>query len=138
MSENDQYYEDINSDDMNVGEDYFYDTYDRIIDTNRGDQDMDAFGELGPGSMGFAFALAESLSEDIKNSELNDDDENSHYLKDEFNCEFNVDENTDSENWEKVMKISSLQSRHNENSRIRPFEQYINDICRGRRPLFDT
>ncbi len=137
MSENDQYYESINGDDVDVGEEYFYDTYDRIIDTNRGDQDMDAFGELGPGSMGFAFAVAESLAEDLHNSELNDDDD-CNYLKDEFSCEFNVDENTDSENWEKVRKISSLQSRHNESSRIRPFEQYINDICRGRRPLFDV
>jgi hypothetical protein len=134
MYENDQYYESINSDDVDIGEEYFYDTYDKIIDTIGGGKNMDSFIELGPGGIGFAFAIAESLAEDSRNLELNNGDEYSPH----FNDEFDVDENTDSENWEKVRKISSLQSRHNENSRIRPFEQYINDICRGRKPLFDV
>jgi hypothetical protein len=124
-------YEGLNGDE-DCGEAYLYDTYDQIIDTNRGDQDMDVFDEMGPEEIGLAFALAE---------ELYGDECQSYELEKEFDQEldraFEVDEDTDRDNWEKAMKISSLQSRHGSRKRLRPFEQYIDDICKGRRPLFE-
>lgn len=47
-----------------------------------------------------------------------------------------VDENTDKENMRKAQKYMSLTSREERASNLRPFEQYIDDICKGKRPLF--
>ena len=107
------------------GEDYLYDTYDQIIDTNRGDQDLDLFERMGPEEVGLAFALAEELHDEDFDPEL------------DLNTEVDIDEDTDRENWEKASKISSLQARHGERRKLRPFEQYVDDICKGRRPLFE-
>jgi hypothetical protein len=106
------------------GEDYLYDTYDQIIDTNRGGQGQDLFDSMGPEEIGLAFALAEELHEEF-DREIN------------LDLEVDVDEDTDRENWEQAVKLSSLQSRHGKRKRLRPFEQYVDDICKGRRPLFE-
>jgi len=121
-------YEYIN-DNPDCGEEYLYDTYDRIIDTNRGDQDMDDM--IGPEEIGLAFALAEEM----RDTEYQDVDLDEEFDR-ELNKEFEVDDDTDRDNWEKVMEISSLQSRHSK-KRLRPFEQFVDDICKGRRPLFE-
>lgn len=46
---------------------------------------------------------------------------------------YDVDENTDRDNWSKVARISSLKSRKKS---MRSFESYVNDICSGKRSLF--
>ena len=46
---------------------------------------------------------------------------------------YDVDENTDRDNWAKVARISSLRSRKKS---MRSFESYVNDICSGKRSLF--
>ena len=47
---------------------------------------------------------------------------------------YDVDENTDRENWEGVMKLYPLQGLHDSTNtrRLSKFEQYINDITSGR------
>jgi hypothetical protein len=116
-------YECLDDDGMD-GENYLYDTYDQIIDTNRGDQGLDLFDSMGPEEMGLAFALAEDLHEEF-DREVN------------LDRGVDIDEYTDRENWEQATKLSSLQARHGEKRRLRPFEQYVDDICKGRRPLFE-
>lgn len=106
------------------GEEYLYDTYDQIIDTNMGERDRDLFDEMGPEEMGLAFALAEELHEEFDRDI-------------DLDLGVDVDEDTDKRNWEQAMKLTSLQDRHGEKRRLRPFEQYIDDICKGRRPLFE-
>lgn len=67
-------------------------------------------------TMGMAFALA---------SEMN-----------AKKGKYDLDEDTDKENWKEAM---SLQSRFQmEEKELRPFEQYIDDICKGRRSMFDV
>jgi hypothetical protein len=119
-------YESIN-DDQDCGEEYLYDTFDQIIDTNRGDQEMDIFDDImGPEEMGLAFALAEEM----RDAEYETEEE-------DFNRVFDVDEHTDEDNLKKAMETSSLQARHGTKNKLRPFEQYVDDICKGRRPLFE-
>lgn len=130
----------------------YYDTFDRIIDSNTEDPDCDidqeffsrdhdiddfdeAFdiavsklrpapdmiepdGKIDPTTMGMAFALADEI-------------------KDAESGRYSVNEDTDRKNWEQVNRMTSLRSRHETNQRLRPFEQYIDDICRGRRSLFN-
>ena len=51
---------------------------------------------------------------------------------------YDIDEKTDKENWDKAMRLTSLQSRHTtKKKKLRPFEQYVDDICKGKRPLFE-
>jgi hypothetical protein len=69
--------------------------------------------------------LAEELSNENFDHEL------------DLNSGVDIDEDTDRTNWEQVMRMSSLQSRHKGRKRLRPFEQYVDDICKGRRPLFE-
>jgi hypothetical protein len=90
---------------------------------------------LSPEDLGLAFAFAE----EIRDAEHQDWEDLSEEIDREFSREFDVevDEDTDRENWDKVMKMTSLHSRHKERSRLRPFEQYVDDICKGRRPLFE-
>ena len=47
---------------------------------------------------------------------------------------YDVDENTDEENWENAMNLCSLQDRHNSvhGQKLAVFEQYINDITSGK------
>ncbi len=106
------------------GEDYLYDTYDQIIDTNMGERDQDLFDRMGPEEMGLAFALAEELHEEFDRDI-------------DLDLGVDVDEDTDRKNWEQATKLTSLQARHGERRRLRPFEQYVDDICKGRRPLFE-
>jgi hypothetical protein len=115
-------YEGIDVDGMG-GEDYLYDTYDQIIDTNMGERDQELFDRMGPEEIGLAFALAEELHEEF-------DRDIDLYLG------VDVDEDTDRRNLEQITKLSSLQARHGK-KRLRPFEQYVDDICKGRRPLFE-
>jgi hypothetical protein len=99
-----------------------YDTYDDVIGHEHFEHDepdgLDAI------NMGLAFALAE----EIRDAGRED------YSEEDYS-EYDLDENTDIENWKKAEKMS-LSSRH-ETRRLRPFEQYIDDICKGRRPLFE-
>jgi len=99
-----------------------YDTYDTITESEhleRGDLDgIDAV------TMGMALAL----SEEIRDANRAAQDESDY-------SEYDIDENTDEENLEQVKKLS-LNSRF-ETRRLRPFEQYVDDICKGRRPLFE-
>ncbi len=120
-------------------EEYIFDTYDRIIDDVELDPEMydpdsefnpeiqpdDEFGlgmeetdeGLDATTMGMALALADAINETEGKR-------------------WDVDEDTDRENWE---QIQALATRHNstDNKPLRPFEQYIDDICKGRRSLFD-
>jgi hypothetical protein len=120
-------YENIN-DNQDYGEEYLYDTYDQIIDTNIGIFD----DIISPEELGLAFALAEEMS-DVENQNCE--------IEKEYNQgigrNFDIDEDTDKDNWEKATIISSLQARQGEKRRLRPFEQYVDDICKGRRPLFE-
>ncbi|MCK4454376.1 hypothetical protein KAU51_03535 [Candidatus Parcubacteria bacterium] len=45
---------------------------------------------------------------------------------------YDVDENTDRENWRKAMKLYPLQGQYNSDN-ISTFEQYINEITSGQR-----
>jgi hypothetical protein len=84
-------------------------------------------------AMGSAFAFGEMMSgEEREQAELN------HIEEEILEKEFDVDENTDAENWEKAMRLTSLSSRHSYRKALRPFEQYVDDICKGRMPLFDN
>lgn len=44
---------------------------------------------------------------------------------------YDVDENTDTENWENAMELCSLQDRHNSVRSLSEFEKYVNDIASG-------
>lgn len=48
---------------------------------------------------------------------------------------YNIDENTDEENWKNAMNLCSLQDRHDSTSgqKLAKFEQYINNITSGKR-----
>ena len=59
-------------------------------------------------------------------------------MDEEKGKQYDVDENTDKENWEEVQKLVALETRHERRGKkLRPFEQYVNDICSGKRSLFD-
>jgi hypothetical protein len=52
--------------------------------------------------------------------------------------DYEVDENTDRENWEAVKKLVSLQSRHQQpKKKLRRFESYVQEILDGKRSIFD-
>lgn len=100
-------------------EDLFYDTYDRIIEESEFDPAYDfersAPGELDELEFGMAFAIAEGFIRDEERELL--------------------DENTDKENWEEAMRLNPVNRGTRVN--LRPFEQYIDDICKGKRSLFE-
>ena len=60
--------------------------------------------------MGMVGALADELAGDSNKYDLN--------------------ENTDRENWEKAMKFISLSSRHKPKRNLPPFEQYVEEYIR--------
>lgn len=95
-----------------------FDTYDQIINEDdliaeQTDQQEDV--GLSSEQLGLAFALAEELSKDT----VDDRD---------------IDENTDEENFRRAMLQNPPAGNETE---LRPFEQIIDDICKGRRSLFD-
>jgi len=104
-------------------EDGVYDTFDDIIDDlgdTPGAQEMpeliDEPDYLDATAMGMAFALADEIADSRKGR-------------------YDLDESTDAEN----AQLASLMTRvadNKETGRLRPFEQYIDDICKGRRKLF--
>lgn len=101
-------------------EEYIFDTYDRIVDENELSINKDDGFDLRPEDIGLAFAFAEAVMDEEKSRQ------------------YDVDENTDTENWEKVQKLVALETRHKTtNTRLRPFEQYVDEICKGKRSLFD-
>lgn len=100
-------------------EDYFYDTFDRIIDESElNAEEPDPVGDSGldPDQWGMAFALADELAQEARDS-------------------YDLNEGTDEENIREAMRLDRLQ---NERRELRPFEQIVDDICKGRRSLFDT
>lgn len=104
-------------------EDYVYDTYDRIVDSP--DEDYDDLSRQAPESMeddyldatamGMAFALADEIA-------------------DECRRRYDVDEQTDVENLKMVSLMQMADELETRN--LRPFEQYIDEICKGKRALF--
>jgi hypothetical protein len=96
----------------------FFDAYDQFDEGSDTGEDDD-YGGLSADELAIALALGETIG-NSKKSSLHE-----------------VDENTDRENFEAVQKLISLKSRHERTSRLRPFEQYVEDICQGRRSLFD-
>jgi hypothetical protein len=105
------------------GGDYLYDTYDQIIDTNEWERDQDPLDRMGAEEIGLAFALGDEIREEFV-QEIDLDER------------VDIDEDTDRQNFEQVTNLLSLQSRYNKGKNLRPFEQYVDDICKGRRPLF--
>ena len=112
-------------------EDYMYDTCDQIADDFDGFDEFDEvsasedapdyledFDPLNAVAMGMAFALADEITESKRGAE------------------YSLDEGIDEEN----RRLASLMTRASDNQergRLRPFEQYIDDICKGRRKLFE-
>jgi len=97
-----------------------FDTYDRIIDeTELDNEEFDLEGDSGMSSehWGMTFALADELA-------------------DEKSSKYSLDENTDTENLKQAMRQNPPNT--NGDKELRPFEQIINDICKGQRSLFDT
>jgi len=104
--------------------DGIYDTYDEIIDdideTSGAEERPEFIDEpdyLDATAMGMAFALADEIAESERG-------------------QYDLSESTDEEN----MRLASLMTRaadNRETGKLRPFEQYIDDICRGRRKLFE-
>lgn len=49
-----------------------------------------------------------------------------------------VDENTDRENWAKAMRMQSIRDgAAYSNKKLRRFEQYVDNICKGKQSLFE-
>lgn len=99
-------------------EECIFDTFDQVVDNLEFDPEMqEPDGELDATSMGMALALAEAIND------ANDK-------------KWDMDDNTDRENLEKVQALSSRYASVN-GKPLRPFEEYINDICTGQRSIFD-
>ena len=86
--------------------------------------------DMGMG-MGMAFALAEEISKTNQNTWSDAD----YWDRDIKEDDYDIDEDTDRQNLEQVKRLS-LSSRF-ETRKLRPFEQYVDDILKGRRPLFE-
>ena len=106
------------------GTDEIYDSYDEMMNISDSAGENADILDLGPDKMGIALALAEEIAEERASRYWETEDQ------------YDLDENTDKENWERAMKFTSLNNRHKK-IKLRPFEQYIDDICKGRRPLFE-
>ena len=102
-------------------EEYIYDTYDCIFDNpesefNHLDSLREEFGESNDHSdssmfIGSALAFADLMKDKER---------------------YEVNKNTDKDNWKKVMLMSSIGSYTEAGSRLQPFEQYVKDyIGRG-------
>jgi len=101
-------------------EEYVFDTYDEIIDEdvlgfNDIDPDLDENNydwDIDGAEMGLMGALAAEMSEESRR--------------------YDVDENTDRENWKRAVEAPTYTSRQQQRSNLRPFEQYVQDyIKRG-------
>ena len=96
------------------GQEEVFDTYDEIIDESElfGDDDPDGNDydwDINGAEMGLIGALASELSAGRK---------------------YDVDENTDKENWRRATQIVSLNSRHQVGSKLKPFERYVQEYIR--------
>lgn len=109
-------------------EDYIYDTYDNILDDP--DLDNDDLDEAVDDEefkikrgiddatiMGLALSFAEEISEERTNRRRS---------------KYDIDSNTDKEN----MRMASLLDIKCSSRIMTPFEQHIDDICKGRKRLF--
>jgi hypothetical protein len=128
------YYDDDYSD--NYNDDFLDDTLSEFDEDNLFDDVIDNIEQIekdpiesksGISSTTLGIALA--LADEIRDEER---ERRSKGVKPKKRLH-DVDENTDKENMEKFM---SLSTRTKYKKRLRPFEQYIDDICKGKRPLF--
>jgi hypothetical protein len=113
---------DFFNDGENDGEDYGdnYDTYDRIV----GEEEIERLSEgddyrgMSSEHWGMAFALADEIAEEerLKKSQ-----------------EYELDENTDEENYRQAMLQNPFANQKPESN----FDRIINEICSGRRSIFD-
>ena len=105
--------EDLYHEDTETEEDLF-DTIAKDI----GADDADDTADFGPDTIGLAMAVADGL------------------VRDSERKEYDLDENTDRENMAKAMEYCSPRYRPRSNKKLRPFEQYVRDICEGKKSLF--
>jgi hypothetical protein len=106
-------------DGFDAGEEYVYDTYDSIInedevfgeeDSDRDENNYDYDWEIDGAEMGLMGALASEMSERSNR--------------------YDVDENTDRENWRRAAEATEFASRGQKGSNLRPFESYVQDYIR--------
>lgn len=111
---------DFFDDGENEGEDYGenYDTYDRIV----GEEELEGFDPVDDNldwqHWGAAFALADEMAAE----------ERAHR-----ESEYELDEHTDEENYRQAM----LQNPFPNKRPTSRFDEIINEICTGRRSIFD-
>ena len=102
-------------------EEHVFDTFDDISDEP--DRPLEDFenpiAALDATAMGMAFAFGAEMADSRKAVEN---------LKD-----YELTEETDEENMRLAMAMNQTDTEY---ERMRPFEQYIDDICKGRRKLF--
>lgn len=110
--DNGLYDDEVESITMGVDDGYSDDLFDRAIDFPNVEDRVDSR------TLGLSLALS---------SEMHDIERKA----------YSVDSNTDAENMRQAMRLTSLSNRTREGSRLRPFEQYVDDICKGRRRLFE-
>ena len=93
-----------------VFEDEHSDWHDNLFeDNNSFEQDIKDPLQLSADQIGLAMSFGESITEK----------------------EYDVDENTDKENWEKVMELYPLPNKYVNEQKIDKFEDYINNITSG-------
>lgn len=99
------------------GEAECYDTCDSITDVPDRPLDDGEHGifPLGADGMGMAFALADEIADANRAAQ------------------YDLDEDTDAMNMALAMSSDGDEYYY---EKLRPFEQYIDDICKGRRKLF--
>jgi hypothetical protein len=105
--------------DDQLDEDQTFDTYDRIVDEDELTDDKDDDFDLRPEHLGLAFAFAETVVDGEKSKQ------------------YEVDEDTDRENWDAVQRLVALDTRHRSRKELRPFDQLVDDICKGKRSFLD-
>jgi epoxyqueuosine reductase QueG len=75
---------------------------------------------LHAASAGMAFAFAEEIASSRDNNK------------------YDVDENTDAENWMQASRyMATKSSKQPRQSSLQPFEKLVDDICKGRRSFFN-
>lgn len=109
-------------------DDYYND--DRLIEDIIGEEKSESKGGISATTLGLALSFADEVRDEER--------ERLSYQKSRKKKGklHEIDENTDRENMRKAQKYMSLSSREERTSNLRPFEQYIDDICKGKRPLF--